>query len=179
MNTLILPVHKVRVDRGRAQISTEAADHEIAVLTAVHGAGAVNIIERDIGDRDYAASSEIEYNRLRRVYDNRNDQPVGRVFPTHYDLGRFGFDTRAGVGNDNIDSSGAVNIERRPARRLGAEPAEAPTAADSFAYARDAAGPVDAEPAADAAPLGEAETKPDDAPSDGAPEKPVKAAKAK
>ena len=37
MNTIILPIHKVRVDRGRSQISTEAADHEIAVLKAVHG----------------------------------------------------------------------------------------------------------------------------------------------
>lgn len=181
MNTIILPTHQVRVDRGRSKISTEVAAHEIAVLEAVHGRGAVVVLRKDIGDRDYPASAEVEWNRLRRLYDNRNDAPVGRAFPTFYELERYGFRTDHLPAGDGDADLGVMNIARRPPRRLGAEAAttdpDPDRNADDFAYIRDGAGKSDpdADPAAaqGVAPLGE--TAAAAAP---APEKPAKAGKA-
>lgn len=82
MPTLITVLALVK--KAKAVVPTEVAEHEVAVLRAIHGDQNVSVPkeQRDYGTLEVPDSAEIEMERLRARYNTNQDDFVSRAYPT-------------------------------------------------------------------------------------------------
>lgn len=82
MPTLITVLALVK--KNKAVVPSEVAEHEVAVLRAIHGDQNVSVPKesRDYGTIEVPDSAELEMERLRTRYRTAQDDPVARAYPT-------------------------------------------------------------------------------------------------
>lgn len=119
---------RVIVDRDMQKIVTDVLRHELPLLEAVHGQGAVQIV-KELGEVEIDAV-EAEFARLDRTYRSLNVNPLPLVFPAGpADLARvLGVRYERRIGEVATEEPQALVIdhaEAKPARRRKAAEADA------------------------------------------------------
>jgi len=113
----------VIVDRDTMQIPTEVAEHEVPILEAIHGRGAVTVLETyDEGAE--VESPDAEHARLRRKYTRQNTNPVLSVFPRGPSDLAAALGVRYAPDANDPDVQQAVINTPRPTRNAPAPDAE-------------------------------------------------------
>lgn len=70
----------VTVKKKTSTVPVECPEHEVPILRFIHGADAIEIVERDYGTIEAPGSAEAEFDRLTRKYDGKHDQVVKAVY---------------------------------------------------------------------------------------------------
>ncbi len=113
-DSVVVPVIRVIVDRGKSKIRADVPEHEVLVLRAVHGEVEVQEIER-IGERAFEPSAEAEYDRLVRAYRRANAPDYVRMVFAEgpFSLERFGFVSERGRATKSAKADAGPNTEGR------------------------------------------------------------------